>query len=156
MDIRQIEEQIALNLASARFSDAPAALILTSVTITRQDLGALIAAWTSDTAKTCPFAVVRVTSGRDEQDAATHASGSMGRGIRRTVRAVVLVAAGSITDPLPSPPPYRAVGNVTGDTVHGQYGMIGNLAAGAIGVQAGQGVDRIVTEIVRQAFDTPE
>lgn len=150
MDVRQVEEQLALRLASAVFGDAPAGAILTSVTITRQDLGALIAQWTSTAAKVCPFAVLRVSSVRSDPEGASHASGSMGKGVRQTMRVQVAIVAGSINDPIPSPQPSTSVGNVSGDDVHGQGAVIGKAVV--IGTQAGQGVDRIVAEIVRQAL----
>lgn len=150
MDIRQVEEQLALNLANAVFGDSPGGAILTSVTVTKQQIGAFLSAWTTKAALKCPFAILRVSSGKNDPDAATHASGSMGLGVRKAMRATIVVVAGSIADPLPSPPPFRAVGNVTGDDVHGQGAVIGKTVT--IGAQAGQGVDRISPEIVRQAL----
>jgi hypothetical protein len=147
VDIRQVEEQLASILASAAFGDTPYEAILTEVLVTRQDLGALLVAWSSKAALQCPFGVVRVKRGTAERDVATHASGSMGRGMRQTFRATVVVVAGSIVDPLPSPPPFRAVGNVASDNVHGQGGILG-LAA-AIGTRTNQGVDRIEAEVLR-------
>jgi hypothetical protein len=151
VDIRQVEEQFALNLANCVFSDAPNAKILTAVAITRGPIGEFLAGWNSASPFKCPFAVVRVTGGTEERDAASHASGSMGLGVREFMRATVVVVAGSVNDPLTSPPPFAtSVGNVTGDTIHGQGAIVGKGVV--IGTQVGQGVDRVATEVVRQCF----
>lgn len=150
MDIRQLEETIALALANSRFMDAPGDAILTAVQITRQDIGVFLASWRTVNAFTLPFAIFRVVGAAPDKDAASHPSGTMGRGVRQFAKASIWVAAGSIADPVPSPPPFVAVGNVANDNAFGQGAMIGTAVA--IGTRANQGVDRIVPELIRQAF----
>lgn len=150
MDIRQLEEQFALVLANSRFLDAPADAILTNVQITRQDISVFLAGWRTVAAFTMPFAILRVVGGLPEKDAASHPSGSMGRGVRQFVKASVWVAAGSIADPVPSPPPFVAVGNVADDNAFGQGALIGKAVV--MGQRTNQGIDRIVPELIRQGL----